>query len=53
MLLALTAAFGPIVLNFAMEFAKWLTSVSSTAGKCFILALLSILGVISFIMARL
>jgi hypothetical protein len=46
--IALTTALGPFILNFALEFTKWLTSVSSTGGKRFFLALLSILGVISF-----
>lgn len=48
MLLAITAAISPFLINGAVEFTKWLTSVSSTGGKRFILALVAILGAISF-----
>ncbi len=48
MLTAIIAAFGPFVLNAAMEFTKYITSVSTTGGKRFLLALLSFVGVISY-----
>lgn len=48
MLLAFVAAAGPFIINGAMEFTKWLTSVSSTAGKRFLLAILAILGAIAY-----
>jgi hypothetical protein len=48
MLTALIAAFGPFVLNALMELTKYITSVSSTGGKRFALAILSIVGVISY-----
>jgi hypothetical protein len=48
MITAIIAAVGPFVLNGAMEFTKWLTSISSTAGKRFLLALLSLVGVIAY-----
>jgi hypothetical protein len=48
MLLALIAAAGPFVINAAMEFTKWLTSVSSTSGKRFLLAILAIFGAIAY-----
>lgn len=47
MFLAITAVITPVLINGATEFLKWLTSASSTGGKRFILALLSIVGVIS------
>jgi hypothetical protein len=36
------------ILNGAMEFTKWLTMVSSTTGKRFLLALLALIGVIAY-----
>jgi hypothetical protein len=48
MLLALAAAVGPFIINATMEFTKWLTSVSSTGGKRFLLALLAIFGAIAY-----
>jgi hypothetical protein len=48
MLTALITAFGPFALNALMEFTKYLTSVSSTGGKRFLLALLSLIGVIAY-----
>ncbi len=48
MLLAIVAAVGPFVLNAAMEFTKWLTKVSSTGGKRFLLAVVSIIGVVAY-----
>lgn len=48
MLTAIIAAAGPFILNVVMEFTKWLTSVSSTAGKRFLLAVLSLVGVIAY-----
>ncbi len=48
MLLAFLAAAGPFIINGAMEFTKWLTSVSTTAGKRFLLAILAILGAIAY-----
>ena len=48
MLTAIIAAAGPFILNAAMEFTKWLTDVSTTGGKRFLLALLSLVGVISY-----
>jgi hypothetical protein len=48
MLLAIAAAIGPFLINGAMEFTKWLTSVSTTGGKRFLLALLAILGAIAY-----
>jgi ThiF family len=39
--------FTPFLINGATEFVKWLTSASTTGGKRFILALLSIVGVVS------
>jgi hypothetical protein len=48
MLLAFVAAAGPFIINGAMEFTKWLTSVSSTAGKRFLLAILAIVGAIAY-----
>jgi hypothetical protein len=48
MLLAIAAAVGPFIINGAMEFTKWLTSVSTTGGKRFLLALIAILGAIAY-----
>ena len=48
MLTALVAAAGPFIINAAMEFTKWLTSVSSTGGKRFLLAIIAIVGSIAF-----
>ncbi len=48
MLLAFLAAAGPFIINGAMEFTKWLTSVSTTTGKRFLLAILAILGAIAY-----
>jgi hypothetical protein len=48
MLTAILAALLPFVLNGAMELTKWLTKVSSTPVMRFFLAVLSIVGVISF-----
>lgn len=48
MLTAIIAAIGPFVLNAAVQFTKYITAVSSTGGKRFILAILSIVGVISY-----
>ena len=48
MLTAIITAAGPFVLNGAMEFTKWLTSVTTTGGKRFLLALLALVGVISY-----
>jgi hypothetical protein len=48
MLLAIAAAIGPFLINGAMEFTKWLTSVSTTGGKRFLLALLAIVGAIAY-----
>jgi hypothetical protein len=48
MLLSLFAALSPFVINLAVEGAKYLTGFSSTAGKRFILAVVSLLGAISF-----
>jgi hypothetical protein len=48
MLTAIIAAIGPFVLNGAMEFTNWFTSISSTAGKRFLFALLSLVGVIAY-----
>jgi hypothetical protein len=48
MIIAIVAALGPFILNGAMELTKWLTSVSSTGGKRFFLAVLAIIGAIAF-----
>ncbi len=48
MLTALIAALGPFALNAVMELTKYVTSISSTAGKRFLLALLFLVGVISY-----
>lgn len=48
MLLALTAALSPFIINLAVEFTKFLTGFSSTAGKRFLLAVASLFGAISF-----
>jgi hypothetical protein len=48
MLTAFLVFLLPFVLNGAMELTKWLTKVSSTGVIRFFLALLSIIGVISF-----
>lgn len=48
MLLAITAAFGPFIINGVVEFAKLLTGFNSTAGKRLLLAIAAILGAISF-----
>lgn len=48
MLTALVAALGPFIINFAMQAAKWLSGMNSTAGKRFVLALFSIAGVIAY-----
>lgn len=47
MLLAITAALTPFLINGATELTKYLTNASTTEGKRFILALVSIVGVIS------
>lgn len=46
--LAIAAAVGPFLINGAMEFTKWLTSVSTTAGKRFLLAVIAIIGAIAY-----
>jgi hypothetical protein len=48
MLLALASAVGPFLINGAMEFTKWLTSVSTTGGKRFLLAIIAIVGAIAY-----
>jgi hypothetical protein len=48
MLLSLLAAVSPFVINLDVEGAKYLTGFSSTAGKRLILAVVSLLGAISF-----
>jgi hypothetical protein len=48
MLLSLFAAASPFVINLAVEGAKYLTGFSSTAGKRFLLAVVSLMGAISF-----
>jgi hypothetical protein len=48
MILAIAAAVGPLLINGAVEFTKWLTSVSTTGGKRFLLALAAIVGAISY-----
>ena len=49
MLLAIAAAAaGPFIINGGMQFTKWLTSVSTTGGKRFLLAILAILGAIAY-----
>jgi hypothetical protein len=48
MLTAILAALLPFALNGAMELTKRLTGISSTPWMRFILAVLSIVGVISF-----
>ena len=48
MLLAIAAAAGPFIINGAMQFTKWPTSVSTTGGKRFLLAILAILGAIAY-----
>jgi hypothetical protein len=48
MLTAILATTLPFALNGAMELTKWLTKVSSTPVMRFFLAVLSIVGVISF-----
>jgi hypothetical protein len=48
MFLAIAAAAGPFIINGAMQFTKWLTSVSTTGGKRFLLAILAILGAIAY-----
>jgi len=48
MLLAIVAAVLPFIINGAVEFTKWLTNTSTTGGKRFLLALVAILGAISF-----
>ena len=42
------AAIGSFILNGAMEFTKYLTSVTSTGGKRFLLAPLALVGVIAY-----
>jgi hypothetical protein len=42
MLLAIAAAAGPFIINGGMQFTKWLTSVSTTGGKRFLLAILAV-----------
>jgi hypothetical protein len=48
MLLSLFAAVSPFIINLAVQGAKYLTGFSSTAGKRFILAVVSLLGAVSF-----
>lgn len=48
MLLSLFAAASPFIINLAVEFTKYLTGFSSTAGKRSLLAIVSIVGAISF-----
>ena len=48
MLLAIAAAVGPLVLNAVMQLTKYLTNVSSTGGKRFLLAIVSIIGVVAY-----
>lgn len=48
MLTALIAALGPFALNAVMEVTKYITSISSTGGKRFVLALVSLVGVIAY-----
>lgn len=48
MLTAFIAAFGPFIINLAMQAAKALSGMSGTAGKRFILALFSIVGVVTY-----
>jgi hypothetical protein len=48
MLTAIITAVGPFALNAVMELTKWLTNVGSTGGKRFLLALLSLAGVIAY-----
>src|SRR4051794_20228111 len=48
MLVAITAALGPFIINGAVEFAKVLTGFNSTAGKRLLLAVVALLGAISF-----
>jgi hypothetical protein len=48
MLLAIAAAVLPLFINGVMEFTKWLTGFSSTGGKRFLLAIVSILGAAAF-----
>jgi hypothetical protein len=48
MLLAIAAAVGPFIINGVVQFTKWLTGTSSTAGKRFLLALVAILGAIAY-----
>lgn len=48
MLTAIIAAVGPFALNAVVEVTKYVTSVSSTGGKRFILALVSLIGVIAY-----
>ena len=48
MLTAIIAALGPFALNAAVELTKYITSISSTGGKRFLLALVSLVGVIAY-----
>lgn len=47
MLSAILIALGPFALNGVTELTKYLTSVSSTGAKRFVLGVFSILGVIA------
>jgi hypothetical protein len=48
MIETLFVASSPFVLNAVMSVTKWLTSVQTTVGKRFLLALLSIVGAVTF-----
>jgi hypothetical protein len=48
MILAIAAAIGPFLINSAVEFTKWLTGVSTTGGKRFLLALVAIVGAFAY-----
>jgi hypothetical protein len=48
MIEALIVALSPFILNSVMGLAKWFGNLQTTAGKRFVLALLSIFGVLAF-----
>jgi hypothetical protein len=48
MLEAIIVALSPFVLNAVMGLAKWFGNLQTTAGKRFLLALFSIIGVLAY-----
>jgi hypothetical protein len=48
MLSSILVALSPFILNAVMGVAKWAGGLQGTAGKRFLLAVLSLVGVVSF-----